>query len=504
MLKTIVRNPLLGLVAILMLAVPVQAETIDNVMKRLEPYAVKAMGEWEVPGMAMVVVKGEKVVYAKGFGTKRVGTNRPVNPDTIFQVGSTTKAFTVALMATLVDKGELGWDDRVVDHFPGFMMFDPWVTREFRIHDLFAQHSGMPFYAGDLQSFIGFDRDHIIHSMRYIKPSYSFRDKFSYVNNLFVAGAKVQELKTGKTWEELMQERILTPLKMTNSSLDEAGLTNAKNSATLHLLKDGKAFPIKPGSMLSYWPYVYGPAGGLNSSAKDMAKWITAQMRGGKLGKTRIFSEESATYMHTPQTPVNIGKFHGSYAQGWMKTELDGTDVIWHNGGTTGICAFVGFSPKYDTAFVLLTNLGHHKMADAMGHQFFDLLSGNTKADWNAEFRTLAEEGKKQAQTAEKQDVPDLPGLALKEYAGTYHSPIFGDMVVTAGKKELTMAFGATGQIKLAAPHKTMHTFVGDWAVMDPDDPACHFDFTVNSAGRPTAVTIREFNYDGSMNFIRQ
>ena len=183
------------------------------------------MRDWKVPGMSIAVVKGDKVVYAKGFGTKRAGMNRPVDADTIFQVGSTTKAFTVALMATLVDEGKADWDDRVIDHFPDFMMYDPWVTREFRVHDLFAQHSGMPFYAGDLQSFIGFDRDHIIHSMRYIKPVYSFRDKFSYVNNLFVAGAKVEEKLTGKTWETLMQERILTPLKMTRSSMDEAGLT---------------------------------------------------------------------------------------------------------------------------------------------------------------------------------------------------------------------------------------------------------------------------------------
>ncbi|MGL1863370.1 MAG: serine hydrolase [Pseudodesulfovibrio sp.] len=502
MLRRLISFLLLAIV--LSLPAFAQAESFDETLSKFESYAVKGMRDWKVPGMSIAMVKGDKVVYAKGFGTKRAGVNRPVDADTVFQVGSTTKAFTVALMATLVDEGKADWDDRVVDHFPNFMMYDPWVTREFRVHDLFAQHSGMPFYAGDLQSFIGFDRDHIIHSMRYIKPVYSFRDKFSYVNNLFVAGAKVEEKLTGKTWETLMQERILTPLKMTRSSMDEAGLTQVENGSDLHILVNGKAQPIKPGAALLDWPYTYGPAGGLNSSAQDMAKWAAAQLNGGKHGATRIFSQESAEYMHTPKTPVHIGEFHGSYCQAWMRTELEKTNVVWHNGGTSGICSFVGFSPDQDLAVVVLTNLGSHKLADALGLQFFEMMSGNDK-DWNGTFLAdLKKAEKAQAEAAKNTTIPNLPGLPLEAYAGKYHSSIYGDLTVYAEKKSLRIRLGTTQQMIVKVTHKTMHTFSGDWIVIDPADPEYHFDFTVDTEGDVTAITLREFNQDGTATFTRQ
>lgn len=494
------------LLIVLLLPQPVRADRLGDVLKRFEPYAARAMDDWHVPGMAVAVVKGETVVWAKGFGTRRAGAALPVTPDTVFQVGSTTKAFTVAVMASLVDEGKADWDDRVTDHFPGFMMYDPWVTREFRIHDLFAQHSGMPAYAGDAQSFIGYGRDHIIRSMRHIKPTYSFRDKFSYVNNLFVAGARVEELIAGSSWEELMRERILNPLGMTRSSLDEAGLTRVDNGATLHVLEGGKAVPIEPGSMLLSWPYVYGPAGGLNSSALDMARWIAAQMNRGKLGKVRIFSEAAADYMHTPQTPVKMGPYHAAYTQGWLLTELSRTDVVWHNGGTSGIAAFVGFSPDQGVGLVVLTNLGHHNLADALGLQFFDLLSGVDGADWNRTFldqdeKTAATEAKEAADAEKK---PALPGLPAKDYAGTYESPVLGGLTVTADGDGLVVRLGAKLQEVLHVRHETMHTYTGEWRAMDPDDPVYHFDFAVDPEGNVTGVTLREFNYDGCGLFQRQ
>ncbi len=481
------------------------AKTDNSSLDEFVAYARKGMTDWKVPGMAMAVVKGGKVVYAKGFGSKRYGTNRPVTPDTVFQVGSTTKAFTVALIAQLVDQGKLGWNDRVVDHFPEFMMYDPWVTREFRIHDLFAQHSGMPAYAGDLQCYIGFDRDNIIHSLRHIKPTSSFRDEFSYVNNLFLVGARIAELKTGKTWEQCMQENILTPLGMTDSSLDQKGMTEAEDGSDLHMLVNGQAQPISNGTTLFDCPYVYGPAGGLNSNVMDMAKWLTAHMDNGSVGKTRIFSRESAAYMHTPRTPVEMGRLHGAYCQGWMKSYLEKTTVTWHNGGTSGICSFIGFSPKLDMGLIVLTNLGGHKLADALGFQFFDMMSGVRDSDWSAQFmQGLKKAEEDMAEAKRNNHVPNVPGLQPKAYAGTYNSPIYGDLTVSVENKDLMISLGTNQQLKVIAEHKTMNTFAGDWLEMDPNEPECNFDFTVDPDGKVTAVTIREFNQDGTMTFIRR
>jgi CubicO group peptidase (beta-lactamase class C family) len=480
----------------LLLPIPAGAVDFDAVLARYETYAVKGMKDWQVPGMAVAVVRDDRVVYAKGFGTRRYGADLPVDKDTVFQVGSTTKAFTVALMASLVDEGKAGWDDRVIDHFPAFRMYDPWVTREFRIHDLFAQHSGLPPYAGDLQAFLGFGRERIVRSLRHIKPVYSFRDRFSYVNNLFVAGAEVEELLTGQRWEDLMRERILGPLRMTRSSLDQTGLTGTENHAALHLLANGKPMVIEPGSPLMAWPYIYGPAGGLNSTASDMARWVSAQLHDGQ-GAARIFSKEAAAAMHAPRTPILPGKLPDAYCMGWLATPLTKTGVTWHNGGTSGICSFVGFSRDLDMAVVVLTNLGGHKLADALGLQFFEMMSGNQTADWNRKF--LA----KRTDEEEPGDAPALPGLPLKEYAGEYASPIHGTVSVAVQDDGLVLRLGPDLKFRLPVTHQTMHTFTGEWTVLDPGDPVYHFDFGLQPGGGVTSLTIREFNADGTCTFER-
>lgn len=485
---------------------PGVAEAVDfeSTLTKFETYAQKGMRDWHVPGMAICVVKDKDIVYTKGFGTRRYGADRPVTGDTIFQVGSTTKAFTVAILATLVDEGVVGWDDPVVDHYPGFMMYDPWVTREFRIHDLFAQHSGMPPHAADAQIFIGYGREDVLKSMRYIQPVYSFRDKFSYVNNLFVAGAKVAEIKTGKTWETLMQERILGPLKMTHSSMDEAGLTSTKNGSDLHIMVDGKPTPLKPDSMLLDWPYIYGPAGGLNSTAPDMARWLMAHMGKGSLGTTQIFSEQSAEYMHSPRTPAPRDGLNSAYCQGWVRTPLKNTDVIWHNGGTSGICAFVGFSSELGMGVVVLTNLSYHKLADGLGFQFFEMMSGHD-SDWNDVFlkRNKAAEAA-QAKTQAAIKLPDLPGLPLKDYTGTYFNPIYGQMTVDKAKDSLNIHFGAEQRLSAKALRGPMHTFELELPSIDLADPRHHLDFIVDAEGRVEGVILREFNHDGTGTFLKQ
>ncbi|MEF2231819.1 MAG: serine hydrolase [Pseudodesulfovibrio sp.] len=490
-----------AVLVLLFLLVPLaaRADGLASALARLEPFARRGMEEWKVPGMAVAVVRGGKVAWAKGFGTRRAGADLPVTPDTIFQVGSTTKAFTVAVMATLVDEGVIDWDDRVAPLFPDFALADPWVTREFLVHDLFAQHSGMPPYAGDLQFLLGHGRDHVVESMRHIAPASSFRDQFAYVNNLFVAGGMLEELVADKPWETLMQERLLTPLGMTRSSLDEAGLTGAANGASLHVLVKGEAVPLAPGSLLLGWPYVAGPAGGLNSSALDMARWVAAQLGDGQLDGRRVFSEASAAYMRTPRTPLMMGPHHAAYCQGWMRTELPRTDVVWHNGGTSGVCAFVGFSPALDAGIVVLTNLGHHKLADAVGLQFFDLLSGNDGADWLAGFRPAGEEPAPAEPAA-----PAEPGLAPDRYAGTYDNPVLGPLTAREEGGGLVVRLGEDGRVAILLRREAGHAFVGDWPDIDPDDPAVHFDFQVDGQGAVTGVIFREYNDDGCGEFTRR
>ena len=193
-----------------------------ELLSRLEAYVQTAQQQWSVPGLAIAVVKDDQVVYAKGFGVKRVGATDPVDPDTVFQIGSTSKAFTAALVAMQVDDGKFKWTDRVIDHLPSFEMHDPWVTREFQVADLMAQHSGMPAYAGDGMAILGFPADYVVSKIKLIDPVTSFRSEFAYVNNLFLVAGDLARATGGRPWAENLDQRVFRPLGMQSSSSSQA------------------------------------------------------------------------------------------------------------------------------------------------------------------------------------------------------------------------------------------------------------------------------------------
>jgi CubicO group peptidase (beta-lactamase class C family) len=191
---------------------------------QLETFARTAQQQWDVPGMAIAIVKNDEVIYAKGFGVKRVGGTEPVDADTVFEIGSTSKAFTAAVVALQVDDGKVGWSDRVIDHLPAFEMRDPWVTREFQVADLMAQHSGMPAYAGDGMAFLGFPADYIVAHMKHLDPVTGFRSEFAYVNNLFLVAGDLARATSGKTWAENVQQRVFDPLRHAVELVRSGGL----------------------------------------------------------------------------------------------------------------------------------------------------------------------------------------------------------------------------------------------------------------------------------------
>jgi CubicO group peptidase (beta-lactamase class C family) len=488
------------LVTVFFVSIRAQSMPRYQVFQVIETEAIRGMALWNVPGMSIAIICDDQIVYSKGFGSKLYGSRLPVTPDTVFQVGSVTKAFTVALIGQLVDEGKLDWDDHVVTHDSSFMMYDPWVTREFLIHDLFSQHSGMPSYVGDLQSFMGFDREHILHSLRYIQPEYSFRDKFSYVNNLFLEGAKLAELQTGKSWETLMQERILRPLGMYNSSVDCLSYETNGNSATMHLMIDGIPTPTYPGMPTFDWPYVYGPAGGLNTSANDLAKWLMVHMNDGGIQDGSIFSPETAEYMHSPVTPVNMGGMYGSYCQGWMRQSLEKTEIIWHNGNASGGKSFIGYSPKLNVGIVVITNLGGHSLPDALAYQFFDLVSGVKNPDWIRTF--LPDDG--DADTDIPEEPESIPSLSLSTYTGTYSNPVYGNITVSLVDKKLSFTLGAQQQFVLEATNKTAHTFQGNWVEVTPQDPSFLFVFDIDRWGNCVGVKMPDLEDGGLGYFERQ
>ena len=461
---------------------------LDILFRDFESRVGKVLHEFQIPGMAVAVVQGAEVIYAKGFGVKKLEGDDPVTTATIFQIGSTSKAFTSALVASVVEEGKADWKDRVVMHLPYFAMEDPWVTREFQVRDLMAQHSGMKPYAGDFLAMIGFDRDYIVRSTAHIRPVYSFRSEFSYVNNLWLTAAAVVEARTGRSWEQNLQERILDPLGMSATTCSMQGFLRSPDRAGFHLLEKGIVKAIPEGWPFFNWPYVYGPAGGINSNVIDMAKWVTLHLGEGTFEGRQIIESEKILATHVPQTPIGSGK--NSYCMGWLKSEYHPYPLVWHNGATSGSGTLVMLVPELDLGVVILSNLVT-PATDALGLTFVDLYCGNpspgehlSKAieNWHAKLKGSAEKAE-----PPKNAHPPLPYTA---YVGVYESPLVGTVRVMQHKGRLFLRMGPKGVDADLKPWNR-DTFISEIEGFD-DDPLGTVRFELDPEGKASAFELTD------------
>jgi CubicO group peptidase (beta-lactamase class C family) len=384
-------------------------EQLQKIIADFDRYAAKSMAEWKIPGMAVGIVRDGKTVFAKGYGVKALGVHDPVTENTIFQIGSTTKAFTATLTAMLVDEGKIKWNDQVVRHLPDFMMFDPWVTREFQVVDLMSQHSGLPANAADTLFLLGFDRPYIRQALRNIKPVTSFRAQYAYQNGLWLVASQLIEKYTGKTYEQVLKERIFDPLGMSHSSADMASFLAAKDVSGLHAA-EGDQIRFLPKWEFLDWSYMAGPAGAINSNIVDMAKWLAFQMDNGKVKDRHLVSEANMQVIHSPKTMISLGgPAHKNifYCLGWLYHERSPYPIIWHNGGTL-MKTMVAYIPEEKIGVVILSNYVTG-LPEGLAFRFFDQYEGKPAKDYSAEALT-EQENAKQADRAPKSRAGHAPG----------------------------------------------------------------------------------------------
>ncbi len=478
-----------------------EGEPLQALLEEFEAYAAQGMKDWQVPGMAVAIVRGDRTIYKHGFGVKRSGSDDRVETSTLFRIGSTSKAFTAALVAMLVDEGKVKWNDRVVDHLPDFRLHDPWVTENFLVWDLMAQHSGMPAYAADSAAMVGFGREHIVRSMQHIRPTSSFRSEFAYVNNLWVVAGNLVERHTGQSWEENVRERIFKPLGMAGSSLDLKSFLASDNAAWPHRLVDHKLEVLDKNLN---WTYVYGPAGGINSNVEQMTRWVRLQIHYGKFEGRQLISEQSVRFMHSPKTvlPPTAKEDPQYYGQGWMWRGSRPYPIIWHNGGTSGMHTMVALVPQAELGMVVLSNNGSVELPEALAYQFFDTYFGKTDADWSAKLlQKTAEAEKKAASERLKQPENPSPPLPLESYAGKYRNPIYEEIEVAVRDGSLVVMIGPDReQIPLA--HWSRDSFRVCWWLVAGE--TCLARFEIDAQGsRAIRLTLDPFNEDGCGVFDR-
>ena len=435
--------------------------------------ATRAMKAFAVPGIAVGIVKDGRLVFARGYGVRALGQSAAVDSDTLFAIGSNTKAFTSAALAILVDEGKLRWDDRVIDYLPDFRMWDPYVTREFTIRDVLTHRSGLGLGAGDLMFVTptDFTRRDIIHGLRYLKPASSFRSQFAYDNLMYAVAGQVIEAASGQSWEDFVTQRIFAPLHMDGCAVSRDRL-HGNNVAAPHLAEGGPVHTIPPLEVTAV-----APAGSIYCNVSGMAQWVATQLGHGRAPDgTRLFSEEQGEEMWTPQTILHpAGKraelthsHFAAYGLGWGLEDFDGYKRVSHNGGLPGMVTHVGMIPELNVGVIVLTNAQEGAALEAVSLQVLEAYTGVPKRDWVA----LASENKKAREQrihdADAKSAPEAgaatwaPGN-LDAYAGTFEDPWRGAATVTREGTGLRLTFSRTTALSGKLTPAGINLFIVRW-----------------------------------------
>jgi len=385
------------LVAALALAAAGPAAAQPGPLRGLDDYVTRALAAWEAPAIAVAVVRNDSVVHARGYGVRERGRPEPATAQTVFAIGSTSKAFTSALLGMLVDQGRVAWDDPVTRHLPGFQLFDPYVTREITIRDLLTHRSGLA--RGDrLWAGSGMSREAVLRRVRFLEPSWSFRSTYGYQNIMFLAAGELAGRVLGTSWDAAIAERIFTPLGMRRSVTSVGPLKGMDDVATPHERFDGRVTPVE-------WLDIdnIGPAGSINSSVADMAQWIRLQLGLGTVAGRKLIDSATVREMHTLQMPIRPSQTDEKlwpeshlmgYGLAWSLRDYRGVKIVSHGGAIRGMRAWVALVPERRLGVVVLTNLAESPLPTALGMRVIDQHLGAPVKDWSGLYLAEAKEAR--------------------------------------------------------------------------------------------------------------
>jgi CubicO group peptidase (beta-lactamase class C family) len=437
-------------VSVLLLVNAASVHSQSAPLAGLDDYIEKARQEWKVPGMSVAIVKDDKIVYAKGFGVKKLGETNPVDDKTLFAIGSSSKAFTAAALAMLVDEGKLKWDDAVISYLPEFELYDPYVTREMTIRDLLCHRSGLErgdflWYGTDLS------REEIIRRARYLKPSWSLRSRFGYQNLMYLTAGQVVARVSGMSWDDFVAKRIFTPLGMTTTGTSIKAFKPGSNVSTPHADFENTVQPIA-------WRDIdnIAPAGSINSNVQEMAQWVRLQLGQGTIDGKKIFSAATSKEMHTPQTIIRLdGQYpmmypeahFFSYGLGWFLSDFKGRKLVEHGGAIDGMRAEVALVPEEKLGVVILTNMNGSLISNPLVYRIIDAYLGNPARDYSSElykaYKPLLDQAAAAQKKAEAERILNTkPSLDISQYAGTYSNELYGNIKITNDSGQLKFAFG--------------------------------------------------------------
>ena len=481
-----------------------QGKQYKKELKELEKYYEESREAWDVPGLAVAIVKDNGIIFAEGFGVQDIETGAPVNSQTMFPIASNTKAFTASALAILVDEGKISWNDKVVDYLPYFKMYDPYVTENMTIRDLLTHRSGLATFSGDLIWYgSNFDREEIIRRAGFLEPVHGFRENFGYSNIMYIAAGEIIPAVTGKSWDDFIRERFFEPLEMERTVTSTNDLDNFENVATPHTTHNDEVIAIE----YLNWDNV-APAGSIISCVEDVSQWLIMQLNRGIYGGDTIFTPRRSREMWSQVTVLNISAFSEqnwpsmffrSYGLGWSLSNYLGNKVVGHSGGYDGMISYTCMVPDENLGFVILTNK-NSSLYYPLIYKTLDIFLGGDDKDWSSFMLDLMEqrdarEAQQRAKKLETRKQNTSPSLDLEAYTGNYGGEVYGDAVVELQNGSLFVQFVPSPKFRGELSHWHFDTFEITFKQF-PSLPSGTCTFVLNADGEVDEMIIDVPNPD--------
>jgi len=468
----------------------------------IEKYIEKARMDWQVPGLAVGIIKDGKVVMSKGFGTQEQGKSIPVDGNTLFAIASNTKAFISAALAMLVEEGKVAWDDPVQKHLPYFQLYDDYASKHTTVRDLLCHRVGLGTFSGDVIWYkSNYSAEETVRRASKVQQAYEYRAGYGYTNLMFITAGEVINAASGKTWDAYLSEKIFKPLKMdrTETSTDE--LLGINNVATPHKPVNGSNIPIA----WANWDNM-GAAGGIISSTNDMLKWLELQLdEGGKIfsaaSQQEFWTMHNSRKVSTSAKKAYTGRHFSGYGLGWGLADYAGKMVVSHGGGYDGMYSRVVLVPEEELGIVVLTN-SMKGISTALCNYIVDQYLGLPRKDWSKDFlkneKKWTAERKTMLENIAIKRKKKLPAsLSSSEYAGTYKCEMYGTIEVKVDGDNLQLIFPDAPHLNATLSHWQEDQFKIEW-----NETHAWFDFGIVAFKIDDNKTVEKIEFDVPNNDI--
>jgi CubicO group peptidase (beta-lactamase class C family) len=481
-----------------------QTDSIPSFVKdSLDNYVNRALTDWQIPGIAVCVIKNGKVVVMKGYGVKDYDTKEKVNENTLFMIGSNSKAFTATALAMLDADKKLSLDDKVTKWIPEFKLDNQAAGEQVIIRDLLCHRIGFRTFQGDFTYWTSnLTRSEVIEKMSHIKATYPFRTTWGYTNAAFLTAGQIIPKATGMQWEEFVKARIFDPLDMKNTLALSKDFPNAPNKCSPYTMAEGKLVKI---------PFCYidnlAPAGSIGSSINDMSHWIIMQLDNGRYDGQQVVPASAIAQTRTPNSILGNGgalynEGHFSlYGLGWGLQEYCGRKIVSHTGGVNGFVTSVTLIPEEKLGIIVFTNSDQNEFYEALKWEIMDAYFGKPYRNYSRVYfgfykQNFNAEQKKDQMLKDSVAMHLKTELPLNAYEGNYFNDVYGNMSVVLENGELRMKFSHHPNM-----YAKLESLGGDrfYATFtDPEFSKAVFPFHVEN-GKVKSVTVKvadfvEFN----------